>query len=83
MNITINQETAMSPSALFYKEKEYLHPLPSDDIIDAYLTTNKYKVSSEGLIRYGNTPLIKSLSVKKLQLMSSMTGSIFIIQENL
>ena len=45
----------MSPSALFYKEKEYLHPLPSDDIIDAYLTTNKYKVSSEGLIRYGNS----------------------------
>lgn len=55
MNITINQETAMSPSALVYKEKEYLHPLPSDDIIDAYLTTNKYKVSSEGLIRYGNS----------------------------
>ena len=23
MNITINQETEMSPTALFYKEKEY------------------------------------------------------------
>ena len=55
MNITINQETNMSPTALFYKEKEYLHPLPSKDIIDTYLTPNKYKVSSEALIRYGNS----------------------------
>lgn len=53
MNININQETEMSPTALFYKEKEYLKPLPNRDIIDTYLTPNKYKVSSESLIRYG------------------------------
>ena len=55
MNITINQETDMSPTALFYKEKEYLQPLPARDIIDAYLTPIKYKVSDEALIRYGNS----------------------------
>lgn len=55
MNILINQETDMSPSALFYKEKEYLQPLPAKDIINAYLTPNRYKVSDESLIRYGNS----------------------------
>ena len=55
MNITINQETDMSPTALFYKEKEYLQPLPHKSIIDTYLTPNRYKVSSESLIRYGNS----------------------------
>ena len=54
MNITINQETDMSPTALFYKEKEYLQPLPARDIIDTYLTPIKYKVSDEALIRYGD-----------------------------
>ena len=53
MNININQETEMSPTALFYKEKEYLKPLPNKNIIDTYLTPNKYKVSTESLIRYG------------------------------
>lgn len=53
MNININQETEMSPTALFYKEKEYLKPLPNKEIIDTYLTPNKYKVSAESLIRYG------------------------------
>ena len=55
MNITINQETGMSPTALFYKEKEHLRSLPNNKILDTYLTPNKYKVSSEGLIRYGNS----------------------------
>lgn len=54
MNITINQETNMSPVALFYKEKEYLHPLPNKDIISQYLTPNKYKVGNDALIRYGS-----------------------------
>lgn len=52
MNISINQETKMSPTALFYKEKEYLKPLPHKSIIDTYLTPNRYSVSSEALIRF-------------------------------
>lgn len=52
MNISINQETKMSPKALFYKEKEYLKPLPHKSIIDTYLTPNRYRVSSEALIRF-------------------------------
>ena len=52
MNISINQETKMSPTALFYKEKEYLKPLPHKSIIDTYLTLNRYRVSSEALIRF-------------------------------
>jgi transposase len=55
MNIEINEETGMSPVALFYKEKEYLHSLPNDSIIDNYLSPNRYKVSNEALIRYGNS----------------------------
>lgn len=55
MNININSETGMSPTALFYKEKEYLHPLPKDPIIDQYLSPNKYKVSNEALIRFGGS----------------------------
>lgn len=55
MNININQETNMSPVALFYKEKEYLKPLPDKSVIDEYLTPNRYKVSNEALIRYGNS----------------------------
>ena len=53
MNITVNQETHMSPTALFYKEKEYLQPLPAQEIIDQYLRPNSYIVSNESLIRYG------------------------------
>ena len=53
MNITVNQETHMSPTALFYKEKEYLQPLPAQEIIDHYLRPNSYIVSNESLIRYG------------------------------
>lgn len=52
MNIEINQETQMSPIALFYKEKEYLLPLPSKDIINQYLQPNKYLVDDDALIRY-------------------------------
>ena len=55
MNITVNQETDMSPAALFYKEKEYLQPLPNKSVIDEYLTPNRYKVTNESLIKYGNS----------------------------
>ena len=55
MNTAINSEMEMSPTALFYKEKEYLHPLPKASIIDTYLSPNKYKVSNEALIRYENS----------------------------
>ncbi|WP_051931461.1 IS21 family transposase [Clostridium sp. KNHs214] len=55
MNININTETGMSPTALFYKEKEYLHSLPKASIIDTYLSPNKYKVSNEALIRFGES----------------------------
>ena len=55
MNITVNQETDMSPAALFYKEKEYLQPLPDKSVIDEYLTPNRYKVTNESLIKYGNS----------------------------
>lgn len=54
MNITVNEEIEMSPTALFYKEKEYLHSLPNPAIIEQYLCPNSYRVSNEALIRYGN-----------------------------
>ena len=55
MNLNINQETDMSPAALYYKEKEYLQPLPAKQVIDDYLTPNRYKVTNEALIKYGKS----------------------------
>ena len=55
MNLNINQETDMSPAALYYKEKEYLQPLPTKPVIDDYLTPNRYKVTNEALIKYGKS----------------------------
>ena len=52
MNLQICQGTNMSPVALYYKEKEHLQPLPRQDIIDRYLSPNKYLVASDGLFRY-------------------------------
>lgn len=54
MNINVNEEIELSPTALFYKEKEYLHLLPPPAIIEQYLCPNSYRVSNEALIRYGN-----------------------------
>lgn len=54
MNINVNEEIEMSPTSLFYKEKEYLQPLPKAAIIEQYLCPNSYRVSNEALIRYGN-----------------------------
>jgi len=55
MNINVNEDIEMSPTALFYKEKEYLQSLPCRGIIDQYLRPNSYRVSNEALIRYGNS----------------------------
>ncbi len=54
MNINVNDETGMSPTALFYKEKEYLDALPTKTIREEYLSPNRYKVSNDALIRYGS-----------------------------
>ncbi len=53
MNITVNEELGMSPTALFYKEKEHLQPLPPDTIKEQYLLPNRYRVAKDALIRYG------------------------------
>lgn len=55
MNIRINDDIGMSPTALFYKEKEHLQPLPSKAITNQYLLPNSYIVTNEALIRYGNS----------------------------
>ncbi len=54
MNINVNDETGMSPTALFYKEKEYLHTLPASTVRELYLCPNRYRVSNDALIRYGS-----------------------------
>ncbi|MCQ2544763.1 MAG: hypothetical protein MJ126_11420, partial [Lachnospiraceae bacterium] len=53
--------------------REYLSPLPNDKIIDTYLTPNKYKVSAEGLIRYGNS----RYSVDKKLINEEVTVDVF------
>ncbi len=51
MNISINQETKCHRQRSLQR-KEYLKPLPHKSIIDTYLTPNRYRVSSEALIRF-------------------------------
>lgn len=52
MNISNCQGTGMSPSLLFFNEKEYLHPLPPQPVIDNYTYPTKVKVSNQQLVLY-------------------------------
>ena len=45
----------MPPLVLFQKEKEYLQPLPSDDVIESYLPHDRQTtVRSDSLVTYQN-----------------------------
>ncbi len=53
VNREVNQTTNMPPVSLFQKEKEYLQPLPKQDILDYYLNNMiTAKVSKESLVYY-------------------------------
>lgn len=52
MNIDVCQGTNMPPYLLFYKEKEYLNPLPCESIVDSYLAPTKVQVNKSQLITY-------------------------------
>ena len=55
VNIYPCQETNMPPLVLFQKEKEYLQPLPSDDVIESYLPHDRQTtVRSDSLVTYHN-----------------------------
>ena len=56
INTQINTTTNMPPISLFDIEKEYLNPLPRQDIIDHYITNMiPAKVSNESLVYYKGT----------------------------
>ena len=49
------QETNMPPLLLFQKEKEYLQPLPKDDVVESYLPHDRQTtVRSDSLVTYRN-----------------------------
>lgn len=53
LNSEVSQATGEPPNRLWMKEKEYLHPLPVQEILDTYLTTPlTRKVSKESMIIY-------------------------------
>lgn len=53
INKEVNQSTNMPPVSLFQKEKEYLQPLPKEQIMDKYLDTLiPVKVQNTMLIHY-------------------------------
>lgn len=52
MNITRCAGTSISPVLLYYKEKEYLHPMPRREIVESYLEPAKVKVANTQLIYY-------------------------------
>lgn len=49
------QETNMPPLVLLQREKEYLQPLPSDDVVESYLPHDRQTtVRSDSLVTYHN-----------------------------
>ena len=52
MNIEECEGTNLPPSVLFCKEKEYLNPLPNNDVVNSYLTPSKVKVSQQQLVTH-------------------------------
>jgi len=53
LNEEVSQATNLPPNVLWEKEKEYLHPLPNQDILDTYLTIPlERKVTKESMIVY-------------------------------
>lgn len=48
----ICQGTGMTPQVLFYKEKEYLNPLPNKSVMENYIAPTKVTVSPQQLIIY-------------------------------
>ena len=53
INREISQATGEIPLKRYEKEKEYLNPLPSMDVLSAYIRQPKqYKVTKESMIRY-------------------------------
>ena len=56
INTQVNSTTNMPPISLFEIEKEYLNPLPKQDIIDHYINNMiPAKVSNESLVYYKGT----------------------------
>ena len=60
INLKVNtypcQETGVPPLLLFQKEKEYLQPLPKDDVIESYLSHDRQTtVRSDSLVTYMNS----------------------------
>ena len=56
INNEISQATLEKPIARFQKEKEYLNPLPNQDILDHFLTNEIVrKVSKESMIVYNRS----------------------------
>ena len=53
LNGEVSQATGKMPDELWRKEKEYLHPLPTKEILDSYLTIPlTRKVTKESMIVY-------------------------------
>ena len=53
LNCEVSQATGRPPNQLWQKEKEYLHPLPNQEILETYLTIPLVrKVTKESMIVY-------------------------------
>ena len=52
MNTEICEGTNLPPCILFYKEKEYLNPMPDSAVMDKYVAPTKVTVSPQQLITY-------------------------------
>lgn len=84
LNSEISQATGKPPNTLWENEKEYLHPLPKQEILDTYLTIPlTRKVSKESMIVYNKRKY--SLPVQyigKTVDIKEENGKIFILYQN-
>ncbi|WP_096231828.1 hypothetical protein [Thermoanaerobacterium sp. RBIITD] len=70
VNQSTNQSTGIQPIILFQKEKEYLSPLPSNDIIESYMNfEQKATVHKDSMIyyKYSRYSINKTVTLKTVE----------------
>ncbi len=80
VNNRINSTTNMKPVLLYAKEKEYLNPLPSNQIIDSYLNLSRsVTVSNASLVYYkGNQYSVSPKYVNKTLKIKEQDNKLYI-----
>lgn len=80
VNIKVNDSIGTSPLMLYNKEKEYLLPLPSNDILDSYVNDTKTTTVSNGFLVYfrGNQYSVPPKFINKKVQLKELDNKLYI-----